>query len=242
MHIVGKSLRDLYPDVFEESEFRRDHGLSVTMLTVSVNLAVDLANEMGLDTSRIREASERIFDLTRSSQTKRNVVCHGDLWSSNLIFDQTDHCRLVDFQMVRYLPPAHDLMLLLYYGADAEVRQKHEQRLIKHYYRIFTEALELNDFQGKVISFEELLQGVEELRLAALFTAVLFHPIVLMDTQTASKIMSDPVTNDAIFFGDRKSIVKEYMTKNPEYKKKIQDNVREFVEMSLVIDSIPTLS
>ncbi|XP_058803313.1 uncharacterized protein LOC131671128 [Phymastichus coffea] len=233
----GRSLRDLFPDVFEESEFLRE-GSSFTALTVGVKLAIDLAKDMGLDSSNIQRAGERIFGVGQSSKTKSNVVCHGDLWSSNLIFDHANHCRLVDFQMVRYLPPAHDLMLLLYYGAATEVRQ-HERQLVEHYYRVFIDTLELNNFKGNVPGFEELLQGIAELRLPALFTAVLYHPIVLLDTSTASKIMSNPTTCEAIFFGDRKSIVKDYMAKNHEYKKKIQENIKEFVDMSLLIDSIP---
>lgn len=237
-HCTGKSLKDLFPDIFTESEFKRE-GRTYNTYRVGVNLAVDLANDLGLDSSNIRLTSERVFDVGRSSKTKRNVVCHGDLWSSNLIFDQSDHCRLVDFQMVRYLPPAHDLMLLLYWGTSKNVRQEHEQEFISHYYQVLEATLKLNNFRGIVPSYDELLQGIEELRPAALLTSVLFSPMTMMDGEEVARIMNDPHSYESFYFGDRKYFVSEYMAKNPDYEKRIKDLVGELVEMSMNINNIP---
>ncbi|XP_058792973.1 uncharacterized protein LOC131665237 [Phymastichus coffea] len=237
-HTQGKSLKDLFPTLLKESQFKRI-GLSYTWYSVAINLAVAIADELGLDSSNIRQASERIFDIGEPSQTKRNVVSHGDLWSNNMVFDDNGRCNLVDFQLIRYSPLAHDVMQLLYLCTSKEFRRKNERRMIEYYYGILTDTLRLNNFKGNMISLEEVVQGAEEQRFAALVTAVIFHPTVLMDGKTAGNIMNDTAAYESYYFKNRKPFVDEIMANNDDYRDRLIEDVNELVELSLKVDNLP---
>ncbi|XP_011502834.1 PREDICTED: uncharacterized protein LOC105366188 [Ceratosolen solmsi marchali] len=234
----GKSLIQLYPELMQESEFQLT-GSSYTWFITAINLAVSLAKNLELDASAIYKASERIFDIRLPSQNKRNVVSHGDLWSYNILFDKNNRCNLVDFQLVRYAPLAHDVMQLLYLTTSKELRQKCESEVIKYYYATLIEHLKINDFHSSLPTFEEVLEGAEEQRLLALITAIIFHPTVLMDGITAARIMDNPITYEAYYFKDRKPFVDKIMAEDPVYKQKLIETVEELVEMSLILDSLP---
>ena len=156
-----------------------------------------------------------------------------------MIFDDAGHCVLVDFQLIRYAPLAHDLMQMLYLATTREFRKKHERQIIEFYYATLKETLTANGYVGSAPSFEEVLQGAEEQRLPALVTAAIFHPTVLMDGKTAAIIMDSPATYESYYFHDRRPFVYDIMAKDPEYKIRIEEIVTEFAEVSLIFDSIP---
>jgi hypothetical protein len=236
--VAGKCLNELFPDLMRESEFQLTGG-SYRWFITAVNLAVSLAKSLGLDASAIYKASERIFDVRLPSQNKRNVVSHGDLWSYNMLFDNNNLCNLVDFQLVRYAPLAHDLMQLIYLTTSKELRLKCEREMIEYYYARLTEHLSINHYTGDVPTFKEVMQGVEEQRLLALVTAMIFHPTVLMNSTTAATIMDNSDTYERYYFIDRKPFVDKIMAEDPEYKQKLIETVEELVEMSLILDNLP---
>ncbi|XP_001601082.1 uncharacterized protein LOC100116640 [Nasonia vitripennis] len=237
----GKSLMELYPQILQETEFKRTTR-SMVWYTVAIDLVITLAEELGYDSSNIRRASECVFELGLPSKTKRNVINHGDLWGSNMIFDSKDHCKLVDFQLIRYAPLAHDVMQLLYLSTSREFRQRHEQHMIDYYYAVLTECLTINSFKGDLPSFEEVMNGIEEQRLPAVVTACIFHPTVLMDGKTAGRIMNDSTTYEAYYFTRRKPFVDAIMAEDPEYEKWVRDDVRELAEITSRMDSVPKLT
>ncbi|XP_058803307.1 uncharacterized protein LOC131671122 [Phymastichus coffea] len=237
----GKSLRELYPNIFEESEYRRT-GRNYEWFVACIDYLIVLAEEMGLDSSCLAKACDRVFDVSIPSKTKRNVLSHGDLWSNNIIFDKANRCRLVDFQLMRYAPIAHDLMVLLYFCTPREFRESKEAQVIHHYYKIFQETLNLCDYKGQVPSFEELKQGVEEQRLPALIIAAANFHMILMDGKEVAEIMNDPKESEIYFFKERKRFVDKVMAQNLVYAKRVKDITREMVEMSLKFDEFPKLT
>ncbi|XP_008207977.1 uncharacterized protein LOC103316378 [Nasonia vitripennis] len=234
----GKSIHDLYPEILRESEYKQT-GRSKTWFAVAINLVVSIADQHGYYSSNIRRASECIFDAILPSKTKRNVVSHGDLWGSNLIFDGEDRCNLVDFQLLRYAPLAHDVIRLIYLTSRRELRREHEAQLLEHYYVTLRKTLVDNAFKGVMPSYEELLLGVEEQRLGAVVTVAVDHPTVMMDGKMAATIMDDPTTYEAFFFKDRKPFVDKIMSVDPEFERVVKAAVQELAEMSLIVDSLP---
>ena len=53
------------------------------------------------------------------SKSQIITVCHGDAWSSNMMFSEADdHVTLIDFQMIGLSHPARDLWYLLATSTD----------------------------------------------------------------------------------------------------------------------------
>ncbi|XP_001601411.1 uncharacterized protein LOC100116567 [Nasonia vitripennis] len=234
----GKPLNQLYPSLFEESEYK-DTERSRAWFLSAINLSISVANDLGLDTSNMLEACKRIFDMAIPSKTKRNVVTHGDLWSSNLIFDPADRCIIVDFQLLRYSPLAQDLMQLIYLSTTREFRRQHETQLIKHYYESLEAALKLNGFKGPVPSFQELMEGVEEQRFPSLVSAVINFPTIMMDGKIGAEIMNGLDAYESYFFVNRKPFVDKIVARDPEYGRRVVEVVKELAEMVQKVESLP---
>lgn len=230
-------MADTFPDILKESEFDRASERGYTLFTVAMDLAVAIANKLGLDSTNLRRAGERVFDIVIASKTTRNVVSHGDLCSRNMMFDRNNHCRLLDFQLIRYSPLAQDVMLFLYLSTWRELRRQHERKLIEYYYGVLRETLANNCFKGQVPRLGEVLQSAEEQKLPTLVVAVMFHPAQLMAGKAAN-VLDDSQNYEEYYFKDRRPFVFKHMAENEEYSRKLEETVTEFVEMSMIIDEL----
>lgn len=61
---------------------------------------------------------EKAFENVKRSQKFYNVICHGDMWGSNILSNSNMDCVFVDYQMIRYCPPVVDLIFVLYINTN----------------------------------------------------------------------------------------------------------------------------
>ncbi|CAK9823138.1 hypothetical protein ANTRET_LOCUS1538 [Anthophora retusa] len=238
---LGKSLRKMYPRAFVENAFLQT-GKTRTWFNVSVNAIVAIAEHIGLDASSVREACEEVFPAMKMSSTKRNVTSHGDLWGNNLMFSDTlpSNCLLVDFQLLRYSPLAHDVIQFLYLCADRDFRVTWEETMLKHYYSVLCEILNsTKSVYVEVPPWSELIEGMEEQRLAAIITAAVYFQTVLLDEQISANIMNNPDAYHKFEFKNRNEIVINAMKTDPMYCKRLTETVTELVELSFRLDELP---
>lgn len=80
----------------------------------------------------------------RNSHEPWKVLCHGDTWVNNLMFnDSHDQVKLIDLQTMRYTSPVLDILHLLYTSTGIEVRANHTDELILSYQESLIDALRL---------------------------------------------------------------------------------------------------
>lgn len=166
-----------------------------------------------------------------------NVVVHKDLWINNILYKYEDekpiNALLIDYQCVRYGPPAFDLTAFLYLNTSRIFREEHESRVFKHYFHAFSAALE--DSTKKhldALGYDEkkFLLWCEKSRMFGLFEATALLPQVLMDAKSAEKVFDDPETFMKIIEEDRSGPVVAYAEKHPDYRKRNLEVSEEFVE------------
>ncbi|XP_023314911.1 uncharacterized protein LOC111693711 [Trichogramma pretiosum] len=237
----GRPLVDRFPRLLEETEFKRS-GRSLEWYANAMDLAVRLARERfgHEDEAGLRRAGDTVFAMCRASRDKLNVVSHGDLWSSNLMFDAgLRHCRLVDYQLLRYAPLGHDLAQLLYLCSTRDFRRRNEAKMIELYTETLLERLSTTRYEGPRPEREDILRCYEEQRMPACATAVIFHPTVLMSGRVAAQIMDEPATYEEYYFRNRLPFVRRIMAGDKEYEARILEDVEELVEMSRRYDDLP---
>ncbi|XP_052753395.1 uncharacterized protein LOC128201203 [Galleria mellonella] len=166
-----------------------------------------------------------------------NVLNHKDLWANNIMFryEKGVPCNalLIDFQCLRYGPPAFDLTLLLYCTTSRCFRKQYENEIFRHYYSVFSEQLE--DYTKEKLEHlgydeKEFLCWCEKSRMFGLVFAITVFPYVLMEPRTAQRNFDDPETYDKYLNDDRTEPVLAHCYENAEYMSRQLDVCEEFVE------------
>jgi len=235
---LGTSLNRLYPDAFVERSFVHE-GISREWFESGIELAAIIAERLGHDPDLIRSTCEQMYHAVKPSCTKANVVSHGDLWGNNLLFnnDVPPKCLLVDFQLLRYCPLAHDVAQFLYLCTDRSFRETWESTMLRHYYDTLCETLNIHEIRVQIPPWSELIEGMEEQRLGAIITAIICFPTVLIDETRDAQVMKSVSFSD--FFWNKKAFVFSNMEKDPIYKKRINEVVIELAELASRLDQLP---
>lgn len=86
---------------------------------------------------------DRVCALVRRRSDDFNVLCHGDMWSNNLMFSASGaDVLLCDFQIMTYASPVLDLLYLLYSSSGDDVTQADWTDCIGHYHQTLQRTLQ----------------------------------------------------------------------------------------------------
>ncbi|KAI4487738.1 hypothetical protein M0802_011884 [Mischocyttarus mexicanus] len=237
---LGVPFNKLFPKTVEEKGFALK-GQSKDWFDAGINVGIEITKNLGLDSSLILKVAPKILETIQSSTMKSNVFSHGDLWANNLMFNNETppKCLLIDFQLLRYCPIAHDVSQLLYLCTSRSFRETRKEDMLKHYYKVLCDTLKAHQFSGQYPSWSELLQGIEEQRLGSLITALLYFPTVLMDETLSAQIMNDNNSYTEYVFRDRTNIVLNNMKRDLEYASRITETIEELIEIAQRLDELP---
>ncbi|XP_018572723.2 uncharacterized protein LOC108912050 [Anoplophora glabripennis] len=162
-----------YPDNVEEKTVCKKETLAKKTLdcaiTTFLNMLskfLDIPKKFSMEEFQKRGqlAFDLCFEKVKKSDKFRNVFCQGDCWASNILFKNDKDsmpidCYLVDFQLTRYCPPAHDLMFLFYMSTTKEIRTKYKSKLLREYYSELSNILQRYkiDLQ-KIYTYQQFLE------------------------------------------------------------------------------------
>jgi len=110
--------------------------------------------------------------------------------------------------------------------------------MLHHYYDTLRETLNIHEIRVQIPPWSELIEGMEEQRLGAIITAIIYFPTVLMDETRGAQVMKS-VSYSEYYFRNRKEFVFPNMEKDPIYKRRINEVVIELAELASRLDQLP---
>ncbi|XP_014236829.1 uncharacterized protein LOC106659049 [Trichogramma pretiosum] len=230
---LGQSFLEVYPEIFQEAVWTKQTKF-YDWYRYGVDAAVSVAKKFGLDYTCIPKVCSAVFQKAAPSKKWTNVVCHGDTWAYNCMFDDASpqpRCALVDFQMVRYAPPTSDVATLLFLATRKDERKKIEKDLLRHYHEELCSALLENDRTMKLPTFAYIMEEYEDMKTIGMVHAVVDRPITQIldiDNNSDDVDSSDGCMN--IIFGRRDKLVMKLMDKHPHYKDMVLELIGEIIE------------
>ncbi|XP_047503421.1 uncharacterized protein LOC125048670 isoform X2 [Pieris napi] len=171
------------------------------------------------------------------SKDSLNVIIHRDLWINNILFryeqGHPSEAVLLDFQCVRYAPPALDLMIFLYLTTSTEFRRAHEKEIFNQYYTVFTQHLD-DTVKSKLKDYNygrwDFFNWCERARMFAMVQAMAIFPFTLMSPSLAQKTFDNPDTFTKLMDEDRSEPVLAFARECTVYRERQLQVSEEFVE------------
>lgn len=163
------------------------------------------------------------------------VLNHRDVWRNNLMFKiddktkQPQHCILIDFQTVRYLPITIDVLMAIICTAKRETTIEHFEKFLLFYYdhlRFYTESVNIE---------LESLMSFENFRLVCGYHRIvmlIYRCILLMITMIPASDFGNFSESEIYQFCevDKSEIVLKVMKNDIDYEKRIVDSVSDVIE------------
>lgn len=241
--IYEESLTKSLPANGREDMFRdRIFSDSKSLMDSSMNCILTEINLFQLPAGKstaeaIKQLLSRLPQMVKPSGKFRNVFCHGDVRSTNFLLKPSNptQCKFVDFQMCRYLPPAHDVMLLLFLNTSREFRKNHLYELIGIYYSYLEKILKIFDYKlGELISFSDFLDSCEEQKVVAVLATALTLPLVLSEGDKLQQYLSDK----DLYHGSQ--LVLDHVA-NEEVLSRLRESIEDLLECVKVRQLIKTV-
>ena len=237
---VGKPYRlmDVYGSYFTEPLFfeNEEHkGSRAFMVGIkSVLTAVELFTEIQTDENQRNfrnfwpKLKELFYTVIRPSDRFRNVLCQCDLRTSNIMVRFQDHkpenCVLVDFQIVRYSPPAYDLLSVLHLMTDRSTRLKHEDDLIQIYYEELGKVLGSYGYSvDEVYPYEDYIEGIKYMKPQMVLQAAIDCVLTMCTPEEISEFLSDEEKCRYVYFEDRTEFMTAMCQKSGLYRNRLKE-------------------
>lgn len=103
----------------------------------------------------------KICNAFKSNELCLTALCHGDLWTNNIMFKYDSNGQpidaiLIDYQFSNCGPIVMDLANVLYTSSDENFRESHWNELIQHYHSEFTDILLKLEYSQNIPSLNDL--------------------------------------------------------------------------------------
>ncbi|KAF2879853.1 hypothetical protein ILUMI_26310 [Ignelater luminosus] len=235
-------LKEQYRDGLEESFFTRKEnhqgGISMKISIEGIPDQIDLSPDDGSILSngefkkKIEKIYERVYELAKPSEEFRNTLCHGDPWVNNILVQKVDgkptDAKLIDFQLMRYCPPAQDLLGFIYLTTNRKFRHNHLDEILEIYYKEFSRSLEINGFDPeKIYSRDVFRKSIEYMRPQAVGQTVIYYHICVTNPELMADYTADEAKMRQIFLEDRRDFVAEMYDRDPIYKERNREAIED---------------
>lgn len=240
-----KNLHDEFAHCMQETLWPITDSRAKDMFDAAVKgiiSMVDLITDLSLD--KREDFKEKIAKISADHALKlspsakhKNVLCHGDLWANNILYKHDIDgkpiaCCLIDFQLARYNPPAHDVLCFLQFTTTRNLRKECSEKLFKIYHDSMSEALKAADLDiATIFPWNEFMESIKDLQTMCMMHGVLNTPIMLLAPGAASKYFSEePELLESALCEDRTPLICSQFEEVPAYRTRMLDALLELYD------------
>ncbi|XP_052851515.1 uncharacterized protein LOC128261726 [Drosophila gunungcola] len=252
-HRTGKKLTELQPKSVVENAYpcdvTADHLRVVNfqnacqVIKEFIKLIPKYQSQLDYILENFTERMSYIFEAVKTSDVYQNTILHGDLWANNIMFQYGKYgesplqCRLVDFQLARYAPPALDVLTVLTIPTSKAFRDAHLSELLSEYYRFMTEFLKRADLDiARFMPEQSFYKSVAEFRSIGLIESCLFCHLVILPSSCTQKLTSSADGFSDFFSHKRIEICLEAFNTDDLYRNRLVDMIQDFVDNFVLKD------
>ncbi|KAG8253338.1 uncharacterized protein LOC124360543 [Homalodisca vitripennis] len=234
-HAVSLALKHTDPATFNQikSEIRE---VFVTGENVIINKSYDVCIDMALKVTTDLESkavtmlkgiqgnSLKLMIPFAAPKEPLAVICHGDLWSNNLLFRYSpDNSKtpidvtFLDLQGCRYASPSLDIMYFLFSSTKKDVTKQNFRHLVVTYHRSLVEHLKRLAPLAPTVTLDDIMVQIKQHAAFGMVMSLAVLPAVTADklSYTIDDVTEECLHNEEFLAEAEKGII------TPEFKRRV---------------------
>lgn len=244
----GQTILDLYGQYLREVAFVQGEEVVEKYISSCFKGActiIDMHEGLSRDEATVikncvSKWMQKLPEWVQSSEKYRNVMCHRDLWANNFMFKRDSagkliDCYLIDFQFLRYSPPASDFVICFYLSTDRATRRRCHDLLRDVYYDTMKEELSAEGLDVEAcLPRAQFVESCEDAKVLALTYAVTNLQIMLLTQQAAEEyfVRSTDQLEHVVYGDQRPDLIKSQCRSMKSFQSRITeivDEIREYL-------------
>ena len=175
------------------------------------------------------------YSTVSASDRFRNVLSHGDLWTSNILLkfdnDKAVDCSFVDYQLLRYCPPGHDFLSVVHLTTVRDIRLNHEDALKCVYYEELTRLVENFGYDvATILTYDDFLGGIDVMRPQMVLQAAIYSMFSMCTAEQISSLLKNDEESVHVFFEDRSEFLNKMVQLSPIYRSRVGDRIQDLYD------------
>ncbi|GJQ86426.1 hypothetical protein Trydic_g10333 [Trypoxylus dichotomus] len=212
----------------------------IKSITLQIELFPELFEDMDKESFKnfVTDTWKNVKEFVKPSKKFRNVICHGDTWSTNMMYKEENckpaKCILIDFQLHRYTPPAQDVMLFLYLATDRKFRSKYKTECLDLYYEHLSSTLSSYKLDvAKIIPKNDFQSGCEYYELFGMAQCFSYFHLMKVTPTILKNFFDNPDASTDFLFNNRNEFIAKYCEQDPSYKEVQRESLLNFKDAFL---------
>ncbi|XP_017777645.1 PREDICTED: uncharacterized protein LOC108563444 [Nicrophorus vespilloides] len=218
-------LLDSYPECLEDRIFTTEVTCGSTWIRCSIDGLVKIVDHIDiiseLEKNTLKSDIMEVYQKTCDKQVNRkclNTILHADLWSNNFLFKYKDgkvtDCMLLDYQAIKYGPPASDVMQMIRTNTNSKFRQDNLNDLLKFYYECLSTCLSKAGYSCEnYFTMNDFLDSCKEVDLDVTLQSIAGRSMTFLSEDVIAEYVATEEANRKFMFEDRsKVMVNSFLT------------------------------